>query len=77
MACFWFRAVTVLSALNCALVRDSMNKFFFLRKGRVLILEGIEKAENNVLPILNNLLENRCVAAVKATNRKHVCFGSQ
>jgi hypothetical protein len=25
----------------------------------VLVLEGIEKAENNVLPILNNLLENR------------------
>eukprot|EP00127_Corallochytrium_limacisporum_P004995 Clim_evm18s196 gene=Clim_evmTU18s196 len=28
-------------------------------EGRVLILEGIEKAERNVLPILNNLLENR------------------
>ncbi|KAF2887509.1 hypothetical protein ILUMI_18664, partial [Ignelater luminosus] len=28
-------------------------------KGRILILEGIEKAERNVLPILNNLLENR------------------
>ena len=27
--------------------------------GRVLILEGIEKAERNVLPVLNNLLENR------------------
>eukprot|EP00048_Salpingoeca_helianthica_P001847 m.52144 g.52144 ORF g.52144 m.52144 type:complete len:1852 (-) comp11758_c0_seq1:56-5611(-) len=27
--------------------------------GRVLILDGIEKAERNVLPILNNLLENR------------------
>lgn len=27
--------------------------------GHVLILEGIEKAERNVLPILNNLLENR------------------
>ena len=27
--------------------------------GRVLILEGLEKAERNVLPILNNLLENR------------------
>jgi hypothetical protein len=25
----------------------------------VLILEGIEKAERNVLPVLNNLLENR------------------
>lgn len=28
-------------------------------EGRVLVLEGIEKAERNVLPILNNLLENR------------------
>ena len=27
--------------------------------GRILILEGIEKAERNVLPTLNNLLENR------------------
>lgn len=28
-------------------------------KGRVLVLEGLEKAERNVLPVLNNLLENR------------------
>uniref|UniRef100_V5I964 von Willebrand factor A domain-containing protein 8 n=1 Tax=Anoplophora glabripennis TaxID=217634 RepID=V5I964_ANOGL len=28
-------------------------------EGRILILEGIEKAERNVLPVLNNLLENR------------------
>lgn len=28
-------------------------------EGRVLILEGIEKAERNLLPILNNLMENR------------------
>jgi len=28
-------------------------------KGRLLILDGIEKAERNVLPTLNNLLENR------------------
>ena len=28
-------------------------------EGRLLILEGIEKAERNVLPVLNNLLENR------------------
>ena len=27
--------------------------------GRLLILDGIEKAERNVLPTLNNLLENR------------------
>ena len=31
-------------------------------KGRVLILDGIEKAERNVLPTLNNLLENREMA---------------
>ncbi|KAK9871089.1 hypothetical protein WA026_011372 [Henosepilachna vigintioctopunctata] len=28
-------------------------------EGRVLLLDGIEKAERNVLPVLNNLLENR------------------
>ena len=27
--------------------------------GRVLVVEGVEKAERNVLPVLNNLLENR------------------
>lgn len=27
--------------------------------GRILILDGMEKVERNVLPILNNLLENR------------------
>lgn len=27
--------------------------------GRVLILDGVEHAERNVLPVLNNLLENR------------------
>lgn len=30
--------------------------------GRVLVIEGIEKAERNVLPTLNNLLENREMA---------------
>lgn len=30
--------------------------------GRVLILEGLENAERNVLPILNNLLESREIA---------------
>ncbi|KAJ3293424.1 hypothetical protein HDU79_000368, partial [Rhizoclosmatium sp. JEL0117] len=30
--------------------------------GRILILDGIEKAERNVLPIINNLLENREMA---------------
>ena len=28
-------------------------------EGRILIIDGVEKAERNVLPILNNLLENR------------------
>ncbi|KAF9204985.1 von Willebrand factor A domain-containing protein 8 [Haplosporangium sp. Z 27] len=31
-------------------------------EGRILILDGIEKAERNVLPVLNNLLENREMA---------------
>lgn len=35
-----------------AAVRAALN-------GRILILDGIEKAERNVLPVLNNLLENR------------------
>lgn len=30
--------------------------------GRILILEGLEKAERNVLPSLNNALENREMA---------------
>lgn len=30
--------------------------------GRILILEGLEKVERNVLPVLNNLLENREMA---------------
>lgn len=29
------------------------------KAGRVLVLDGVEKAERNILPILNNLLENR------------------
>lgn len=28
-------------------------------EGRILVIEGVEKTERNVLPILNNLLENR------------------
>ena len=30
--------------------------------GRLLVIEGVEKAERNVLPTLNNLLENREMA---------------
>eukprot|EP00759_Apiculatamorpha_spiralis_P049025 PhF_6_TR44166/c0_g1_i1/m.67642 len=29
------------------------------KHGRLLVIEGVDKAERNVLPILNNLLENR------------------
>ncbi|KAL9652460.1 hypothetical protein ABK040_000032 [Willaertia magna] len=32
------------------------------KNGSILILDGIEKAERNILPILNNLLENREMA---------------
>jgi hypothetical protein len=38
--------------VNQAAVRAALN-------GSILILEGVEKAERNVLPLLNNLLENR------------------
>ena len=31
-------------------------------RGRLLVLEGLEKAERNLLPIINNLLENREMA---------------
>jgi MoxR-like ATPase len=41
-----------LSYLNQAAVNAALN-------GHVLILEGLERAERNVLPVLNNLLENR------------------
>ena len=30
--------------------------------GSILVLDGIEKAERNVMPLLNNLLENREMA---------------
>ncbi|KAF7366325.1 von Willebrand factor A domain-containing protein 8 [Mycena sanguinolenta] len=30
-----------------------------VKHGRILILEGIEKAERGIMPVLNNLLENR------------------
>ncbi len=45
-----------------AICRKSPNLdllLYFLTIGRVLVLEGIEKVERNVLPVLNNLLENR------------------
>lgn len=42
--------------------------------GRCLIIEGIEKAERNVLPVLNNLLENREMTCEDAT---HIISSSQ
>ncbi|XP_060050736.1 von Willebrand factor A domain-containing protein 8 isoform X2 [Erinaceus europaeus] len=45
------RAGTAFYIDQCA-VRAAM-------EGRTLVLEGLEKAERNVLPVLNNLLENR------------------
>ena len=53
--CVYFcSSIAVLCYLCCsqAVVRAAIN-------GHLLILEGIEKAERNVLPVLNNLLENR------------------
>lgn len=51
-------------AIFAYIIRLAMSFFFQSAvkaaiEGRVLILEGIEKAERNVLPVLNNLLENR------------------
>lgn len=43
----------------------STNMFFLqaavraATKGRVLVLDGVERAERNLLPLINNLLENR------------------
>lgn len=37
----------------------ALTRPFRASAGRILIIEGIEKAERNVLPVLNNLLENR------------------
>ena len=41
--------------VDCAAVRAAV-------AGSVLVLDGIEKAERNVMPLLNNLLENREMA---------------
>lgn len=49
---FMLHATLMLIFIFQAVVRATL-------KGRLLILEGLEKAERNVLPILNNLLENR------------------
>ena len=52
--------------------------------GRVLLLEGVEKAERNVLPSLNNLMENRemsmedgtFIMHPKGENRGRISIGS-
>jgi hypothetical protein len=41
--------------VDCVAVRAALD-------GSVLVLDGIEKAERNVMPLLNNLLENREMA---------------
>lgn len=46
------RAGGVLAYIDSAAVRAVKN-------GRILIIEGIEKAERGIMPVLNNLLENR------------------
>ncbi|XP_009866947.1 PREDICTED: von Willebrand factor A domain-containing protein 8-like, partial [Apaloderma vittatum] len=45
----------------CGSCRDSLEQCAVraATEGRILVLEGLEKAERNVLPVLNNLLENR------------------
>jgi hypothetical protein len=40
----------------CIVIQSSVRAAL---EGRLLILDGIEKTERNVLPVLNNLLENR------------------
>ncbi|KAJ3255375.1 hypothetical protein HK103_006294 [Boothiomyces macroporosus] len=45
-----------------------------VQNGRCLIIEGIEKAERNVLPVLNNLLENR---EMTLEDGKHIISYSQ
>ncbi|KAI6191883.1 Von Willebrand factor A domain-containing protein 8 [Aphelenchoides bicaudatus] len=40
-------------------LKSSLALAYSALNGRVLIIDGIEKTERNVLPILNNLLENR------------------
>ncbi|KAL5520838.1 hypothetical protein ACEPAF_2841 [Sanghuangporus sanghuang] len=41
------------------------------KHGRILILEGIEKAERGIMPVLNNLLENREINLDDGTHILH------
>lgn len=65
--CLCMYAEEYLCSLRCYRRRDLLNDdricIVLSNAGRVLILEGIEKAERNVLPVLNNLLENRWVSS--------------
>ncbi len=45
--------------MGCVRVRSGKGVVEAAVHGRVLIIDGLERAERNVLPILNNLLENR------------------
>jgi hypothetical protein len=51
-----------LSQLSHAVLFDHQGVVNAALYGRVLILEGLEKVERNVLPMINNLLENREMA---------------
>ncbi|KAI0708684.1 AAA domain-containing protein [Earliella scabrosa] len=42
-----------------------------VKHGRILILEGIEKAERGIMPVLNNLLENREINLDDGTHIVH------
>ncbi|KAF8278544.1 putative AAA domain (dynein-related subfamily)/von Willebrand factor type A domain containing protein [Trypanosoma cruzi] len=44
---------------NGTLVYDDQCVVVAAREGQLLLLEGLEKVERNVLPVINNLLENR------------------
>ncbi|KAJ1353151.1 hypothetical protein KIN20_009719 [Parelaphostrongylus tenuis] len=58
------RSVRVTVSEPCA-VRAALN-------GRVLVIDGVEKAERNVLPNLNNLLENRYTAVESIAKQTNV-----
>lgn len=47
------------------------------REGRVLIIEGIERAEQNLLPVLNNLLENRYSLKIQLSNQDYLTLHHQ
>ncbi|CAD2217090.1 AAA domain (dynein-related subfamily), putative [Angomonas deanei] len=44
---------------NKTLVYEDQGAVTAAKRGQLLVLEGLEKVERNVLPVINNLLENR------------------